>query len=157
MRPTLPLSAWRIAVDLEASRSIRRQRGHPAEGCTCADCMTWKRVVSRAFPTELDVQLQRLGIERDKPTDLYVYARNEGGLGFRVMFHVAGKILSGPSPWLDGTDSDRMHNYHVVQSEPTWVGLRVSTEKDSFEYAPELVHGVRSDVLCIDFRLEVFV
>lgn len=155
MRPTLPLSTWRIAVDLDATRSIRRQGGHPAEDCACADCTAWKRVAPRALPSGLDEQLARLGIEKDKPTDLYVYGRHEGRLDFRVMFHVVGKILSGASPWLQGDDQSRMHNYHVVQSEPTWIGLRISTARDSFEYAPHAENGAKSDVLCIDFRLQV--
>ncbi|MBD9478498.1 hypothetical protein [Pseudoxanthomonas sp. PXM02] len=157
MRPTLPLSTWIIAVDLDATRSIRRQGGHPAEECLCADCMTWKRVAAKALPSGLDEQLKRLGIEKDKPTDLYVYGRHEGRLDFRVMFHVVGKILSGASPWLQGSDEGRMHNYHVVQSEPTWVGLRVSKAWDSFEYAPHVEKDVQSDVVCIDFRLQVLV
>lgn len=73
------------------------------------------------------------------------------------MFHVVGKILSGPAPWVDGADQSRMHNYHVVQAEPTWIGLRVCATRDSFEYAPKLAQATESDVLCIDFRLQVHV
>jgi hypothetical protein len=155
MRPTIPLSAWRIAIDLDATRLIRRQSGHPADGCTCEDCTTWRSVASSVFPAELDEQLHRLGIKKEKPTDLYVSGRNERVWDFRVMFHVVGRILSGPAPWVEGIDQSRMHNYHVAQSEPTWIGLRVSTARDSFEYAPKLENAARSDVLCVDFRLQV--
>ena len=155
MRPTIPFSAWRIAIDLDATRLIRRQSGHPADECMCADCTMRRRLAPAVFPPELDEQLQRLGIEKDRPTDLYVSFRNEQVLYYRVMFHIAGKILSGPAPWIDGAEAGRMHNYHVVQSEPTWVGLRLSTARDSFEYAPKLVRAAQSDVLCVDFRVQV--
>jgi hypothetical protein len=157
MRPTIPLSAWRIAIDLDATRLIRRQSGHPADGCTCADCTMWRRMAPRAFPPALDEQLHRLGIDKDKPTDLYVSFRDGQVWNYRVTFHVAGKILSGPAPWVDGIELGKMHNYHLVQSEPTWIGLRVSTVRDSFEYAPKIEKTTQSDVLCVDFRLQVHV
>lgn len=160
MRPTLPLSEWRIAVDLNASRAIRSATGHPAEHCTCVDCEAWRSVVPDAFPAGIAAELQRLGVDVRHPTDLYVYDRSAETLGYRVMYHVVGRILSGPAPWLDsdmyGVD-DRFHNYHAVQAKPTWVGLRVSAARDSFEYAPDLPVGCRSAVLCIDFRLRVIV
>lgn len=115
----------------------------------------WRRMAPRAFPHALDEQLHRLGIEKEKPTDLYVSFRDVQVLHYRVMFHVAGKILSGPSPWINGIEQGTMHNYHVVQSEPTWIGLRVSTVRDSFEYAPKMHKASMSDVLCVDFRLQV--
>ncbi len=108
-----------------------------------------------AFPPALDKQLHRLGVEKEKPTDLYVSFRNEQVFYYRVMFHVAGKILSGPAPWVDGIEQGKKHNYHVVQCEPTWIGLRVSTVRDSFEFAPEIEKTVQSDVLCVDFRLQL--
>ena len=46
-----------------------------------------------------------------------------------------------------------MHYYHEVQSEPSWIGLRVSTKRDSFEYAPELPNDTSSEILFLDFRL----
>jgi hypothetical protein len=142
-------------LDLDATRMIRRQSGHPADGCVCADCTMWRRMAPAALPRALDEQLRRLGIEKDKPTDLYVSFRNEQMLYYRVMFHVAGKLVSGPAPWVDGIEHGKMHNYHVVQSEPTWVGLRVSAVRDSFEYAPKMKKAIQSDVLCVDFRLQV--
>ncbi len=153
MRPTIPFSAWRIAVDLDATRTIRRQTGHPAENCTCADCMTWRNVASSAFPPSLDNGLLRLGIEKDKPTDLYVFGRTAQMADFRVIYHIVGRVLSGPAPWIKDIAQSTLHNYHVMQSEPTWIGLRVSTARDSYEYAPKSTKTTQGDVLCIDFRI----
>lgn len=155
MRPTIALSEWRIAVDLVATRKIRRQTGHPAENCACEDCTVWRAVGPSAFPPELAEQLRRLGIEKDKPTDLYVFDRGDRIVDFRVMFHVVGRILSGPPAWLDDNDENRMHNYHAVQSEPTRILLRVCTARDSFEYAPTSVNTPANQVLCVEFRLQV--
>jgi len=155
MRPTISLSEWRIAIDLDATRKIRRQTGHPAENCTCADCKIWRSLAPNAFPPPLSKELLRLGVQKDKPTDLYLFGRSEQLLDFRVIFHVVGKILSGPAPWVDSAGEDRIHHYHVVQSEPAWIGLRVCTVRDSFEYAPTLTDATQNHVLCVDFRLQV--
>lgn len=158
MRPTIPLSDWRLAVDLDASRSIRRQTGHPAEGCACRACTTWRKLSTNVFPKSLATELERLGVEKANPTDLYIFDETNSALDFRVIYHIAGKILSGPSPWLHENELDdvrdsKMHYYHQVQSEPSWIGLRVSTKRDSFEYAPELPNDTGSDILCLDFGL----
>ena len=118
-----------------------------------ADCTMWRRIAPAAFPRALDEQLRRLGIEKDKPTDLYASPLNEQMLYYRVMFHVAGKLVSGPAAWVDGIEHGKMHNYHVVQSKPTWVGLRVSTVRASFEYAPKMEKAIRSDVSVRRFPL----
>jgi hypothetical protein len=158
MRPTIPLSDWRLAVDLDAARSIRRQTGHPAEGCACRACTTWRELAEQVFPKPLAAELERLGIDITNPTDLYIFGETTDALDFRVMYHIAGKILSGPAAWLDERVLDdaldsKMHYYHQVQSEPAYVGLRVSTKRNSFEYAPEQPSETRSDILCLDFRL----
>jgi hypothetical protein len=90
-----------------------------------------------------------------QPTELYISGEDNGLLDFRVMYHIAGKILSGPAPWVEHTKLGEMHNYHAVQSQPTFVGLRVSTTRDSFEYAPQQSSDTGSDTLCLDFRLQV--
>lgn len=154
MRPTIPLWDWRIAVDLDASKGLRRQAGHPAEGCECPACTMWRSVAHKVFPPLIASELARLGIDPARPSDLYVTGETGEGRDMRVLYHVAGKLLSGPAPWLESVPG-KMHNYSVVQTEPTWIGLRVSSAKDSFEWAPELPEGTSSNVLCIDFRLQV--
>ena len=158
MRPTIPLSDWRLAVDLNASRGIRRQTGHPAADCTCHGCTTWRKLAAKVFPKSLAAELERLGVDKNHPTDLYIFDETKGAMDFRVIYHIAGKILSGPVPWLDKDEFDdaldsKMHYYHEVQPEPDYIGLRVSTTRDSFEYAPQLTDDSKSDVLCLDFRL----
>jgi hypothetical protein len=155
VRPTVPLSAWRLAVDLDATRSLRRRSGHPADGCECEHCAHWRKAADTAFPAAIAEQLKRLGVEPQRPTDLYVTVDSEPMRGFRVMYHVAGKILSGPAPWSDNDRLGTMHNYHLIQDAPTWVSLRVTTAKDSYAFSPDLPAGSTSDVLCLDFRLGV--
>jgi len=70
------------------------------------------------------------------------------------MYHIAGKIQSGPAATLEGKLGS-MQNYHTVQLKPTFVGLRVSSTRESFEYAPAPPKDSGSDVLCLDFRLQV--
>jgi hypothetical protein len=156
VRPTIPLSDWRLAIDLDATRSIKRQSGHPADGCACEQCLRWRRASKTAFPKSIAEQLHRIGVEPGQVTDLYVTEESKELVSFRVMYHVAGKILSGPKPWHDTNDElGVMHYYKVVQESPTYVSLRVSTAKQSYQFAPNVPAGSTSDVLCLDFRLNV--
>lgn len=155
VRPTIPLADWRIAADLDATKSIRRESGHPADGCGCEQCLGWKRAVYTAFPPSISEQLHQLGVEPQHPTDLYLTDDSKKVRGFRVMYHIAGKILSGPAPWHEHVELGSMHHYHVIQEVPTYVSLRVSTTKQSFAFAPRVPACSTSDVICLDFRLEV--
>lgn len=155
MRPTVPLSDWRLAVDLDATKRIRGQSGHPAEGCECEQCTHWKQAAATAFPPSIAEQLERLGVSLQRPTDLYVTEDSKESLGYRVMYHIAGKILSGPAPWHESLVLGTMHHYHVIQKIPTYVSLRVSTAKESYAFAPAVPASSASDILCLDFRLSV--
>jgi hypothetical protein len=155
VRPTIPLADWRIAVDLDATKSIRRESAHPADDCGCEQCLSWKRAVDMAFPPSIFEQLHRLGIEPQHPTDLYVTDDSKEVRGFRVMYHIAGKILSGPAPWHEHVELGTMHHYRVIQEVPTYVSLRVITAKQSFVFAPGTPAHSTSDVICLDFRLGV--
>ena len=156
VRPTIPLSDWRLAVDLDATRSIKRQSGHPADGCGCWQCISWNSASRTAFPASIAQQLLRLGVEPQHATDLYVTEESKERIGFRVMYHIVGKILSGPAPWHDAQDeTGTMHHYKVVQETPAYIGLRVSTAKQSYQFSPDVPPGSTSDVICLDFRLNV--
>jgi hypothetical protein len=157
VRPTIPLADWRIAVDLDATKSIRRESAHSANGCGCGceQCLSWKRAVDMAFPPSIFEQLHRLGIEPQHPTDFYVTDDSKEVRGFRVMYHIAGKILSGPATWHEHVKLGTMHHYKVIQELPTYVSLRVSTAKESFAFAPGVPASSGSDIICLDFRLEV--
>ena len=156
MRPTIPLSDWRLAVDLDATKSVGRQTGHPADGCACDQCARWRIASVSAFPAAIHGQLSRLGVDLQRPTDLYVTDESEEAIGFRVMYHIAGKIISWPAAWHESEHEDfgTMHYYKVVRTTP-YVSLRVTTAKNSYAFSPSAPSGSTSDILCLDFRLSV--
>ena len=156
MRPTIPFSDWRLAVDLAATKIVVRQTGHPAEGCVCDQCTMWKRASESAFPAPTWKQLLRVGVDPRRPTDLYVTEESKEAIGFRVMYHIAGKILSGPAAWHESGDDDlgTMHFYKVVRTDP-YVSLRLTTAKDSYAFSPPAPVDSTSDIICLDFRLSV--
>lgn len=48
-----------------------------------------------------------------------------------------------------------MNYYKTIQDGPPYVSLRVSTAKQTYEFAPGIPDGSTSDILCLDFRLSV--
>jgi hypothetical protein len=137
VRPTIPLSDWRLAVDLDATESVRRQAGHPADGCGCDQCARWKVASECAFPAATRGQLSRHGVDLQRPTDLYVTDESKEAIGFRVMYHIAGKVISGPAVWHESGQEDvgTMHHYKVVRTTP-YVGLRVTTRRIPVSFPP---------------------
>jgi hypothetical protein len=156
VRPTIPLSDWRLAVDLDATKSVKRQTGHPADGCACDQCVSWRSYSDSAFPASVRQQLSRLGVDPERPTDLYVTEESKDAIGFRVMYHIAGKIISGPAASHESGDDvlGTMNYYKMIQATP-YASLRLTTAKQSYAFAPIAPVGSTSDILCLDFRISV--
>ena len=128
MRPTLSLGEWRIATDLVATRAIPLIVPAPACGRGCAWCRNWAVAHVEALPEFLRSQLGRMGIDPSKPTDLYANGSPEPGSGViphRATFHAVGKILSGPSLWIERADLGRLRNYVSPDGAPESVGLSI--------------------------------
>jgi hypothetical protein len=155
MRPTVPLGEWRIAVDLAATSEIQNQPGTPAYGCACKWCSNWKAAESSALPEDLRVQLLRLRIDLAHPTDLYAYEETSIGARCRVIYHVVGKILSGPNVWREDPVLDTMCMYSLVGSSTQQVSLAAFPSRQSFHVRPKRIGGGEEDILQVDMRLHV--
>jgi hypothetical protein len=152
-RPTIPISEWKLATHLEATREIQNQKGVPAHDCSCEWCCIWERGFTGLLPTELREQLTRVGIELKHPTDLYKYGDTEQGSSVRVIFHAVGKILSGPNQWTTN-EMGEMLMYHTVRKEPL-LSLVVFPQSQSFDEAPILKNTEAGELVRIDIRLEI--
>lgn len=155
MRPSIPLSNWRIAVDLEATKRAQNQEGLPAVGCTCWLCNKWSSVWSSAFPSSLQEQLSRLRIDVAHPSDLYAYKEVPGGAHCRVIYHVVGKILSGPVAWREDNEYGRVRVYHSVEGATSALGLTVIPSSQTFDARPQVEGASSGEILQVDFRLHV--
>ena len=152
MRPTIPLAGWRIAVDLGAVRSLASHIPDPPCGRRCPMCRNWTAAAGEALPTGLQAQLVRLGIDPAAPSDLYGSGCAPGVYRYRLTYHTAGRILTGPSSVLRIPRLGIHRHYHTIRETP-WIGLSVAYE--------HLVHGKvdwrlgTSPVVQVDFRLDV--
>ena len=155
MRPTIPLDAWRIAVDLEATRAIQHQPGTPAHGCTCEPCRRWNDIAATVLPASLVDQLRRLGIAPERPTDLYVYHRDADGEHVRITFHVAGRLLSGPAVWSETDTIGAQLHYRALALPHQRIGLAVYPHPRMDASSPVLPAGCRSELIQIDIRMPV--
>jgi len=153
LRPTIPLADWRIAIHIEATKTVQNQPGTPAYGCECPQCRNWRLAADEILPPELMGQLRRLGIDPSRPTDLYATTEEDGYLVYRVMYHVVGRLLSGPNIWRDYGD-DRMKMYRPFRSKP-WLSLMVLPYRQSYTAGPVLQDKKAGEILQIDFRLDV--
>ncbi|MEY3371717.1 MAG: hypothetical protein RLZZ537_185 [Pseudomonadota bacterium] len=153
MRPTIPLGEWRIAVNLEYTQSIQNQAGMAAVGCTCEDCQYWSDVWPSVFPVELRTQLERIQISIANPSDLYLYEREANGAHYRVVYHMVGKILSGPQAWFQFEDESKGMHYHNVSDPSRRIGLVVVPSSQTFDCGPKLRDTAGGDLIQIDFRL----
>lgn len=153
MRPTIPLAAWRIAVDLGAVRSLACQIPNPPCGRRCPTCRNWTVAVDEVLPPELQAQLARLGIDPAAPSDLYGGGSGPGVYRYRTTFHTVGRIQSGPSSTVRVPGLGIHRHYHTIRETP-WLGLSVAYEDRVYGQVDWRPMGT-SSVVQVDFRLEV--
>lgn len=155
LRPTIPLSEWRIATHLEATKGIQNQPDTPAYMCQCEYCSIWAESSEDILPTELNGQLQRLGINPTKPTDLYSYDSSAEGTSIRVVYHVVGKILSGPASWSEHPEMGTMLQYKELRNSP-YLSLVVLPQKDSVDQSSPVLNSTgHGDLIRLDLRLDI--
>ena len=146
-RPTIPVSQWRIATELEETKKIQGQHGTPAFQCDCAECSRWHNSWQEVLPDSLSSQLKRFGIDPAQPTDIY------GGDTPRVSYHVVGKILSGPDSFLTDGEWGKYQKYHTIRKEPA-IGISVARDIETSAANPEYEDNESGDLIVIDLRLK---
>ena len=152
-RPTIPIAEWKVATHLEAKREIQNQKGVPAYCCDCEWSFNWKHSLKVVLPEELQLQLARVGVELDHPTDLYQIERDESGSSIRVVYHAVGKIVEGPSQW-KSTDIGEMLMYSTIRRQP-YLSLVVFPQNQSKDQAPVLNNKSAGELIRIDLRLVI--
>lgn len=152
-RPTIPISEWKLATHLEATREIQNQKGMPAYDCDCEWCYTWKHCLRVVFPEALRKQLTRIGVDLNHPTDLYKFESDDSNSSIRVVYHAVGRIIDGPNQWKT-TEIGKMRMYVTIREKP-YLSLAVFPQSQSHEKAPALKNNTAGELICIDFRLSI--
>ena len=147
-RPTIPIFNWRIAIHLEATKSVQGQHGTPAYQCGCEECTRWRKSWRGVLPESLGSQLKRLGVDPAQPTDIY------GGDKPRVSYHVVGKILSGPDSFYADDKWGKQQKYQVIREEP-WLAISVARSDETSAAEPEVEGEDSGDLIVVDLRLSV--
>jgi hypothetical protein len=96
--------------------------------------------------------LQRLRIDLSHPTDLYGYSEEPRDTQGRVIFHTVGKILSGPSTWIEDPEFGKAMQYTTLRAAPELLTLAVVPALQTWDDRPEFDGH---DLLQVDFRLFV--
>ena len=150
-RPTISINAWRVALNLEQTKSIQRDRNAPAYNCGCNLCVRWKKHYRKLLPSSLYMELSRALVDLDNPSELYEQSKDEGLSLIRVNFHIIGKILRGPQP-AQPTEYGRHLYYSEIQKTP-YVAIAVIRHAESYEYQPEYKKSSAGEAILLDMRV----
>jgi len=153
-RPTIPFASWKLTIDLDRTKEIQGHKSTPAFECKCDLCMEWKLVHREVIPAKLLNQLARIGVDLNAPTDLYGSGAGLEDRTIRVVFHVVGKIISGPigNSYDDQFEYD-IFKYEEIRKNPPLI-IRVLPEPKSNASAPTSMNRPIPGMLCIDMRLD---
>lgn len=86
------LGNYRLAVDVEATRTWYETYGDATGGCSCAYCRNYAAAVG-ILPPEVGAFLAPLGLDLQKPGDATEYGPAEGGRWYMPLWHIAGRLL----------------------------------------------------------------
>jgi len=150
-RPTVPIDSWKIALNLQDTKSIQRDSKAPAYNCECNLCQSWKTQYKEILPQSIFLELRRAMVDLDYPTELYEYGKENGNSLVRIHFHIVGKVLSGPQP-SQPTELGRHLHYSEIQQTP-FVSISVIRHSESYEYQPEYKKNKSGEVILLDMRL----
>jgi len=153
LRPTIPVSEWKLAVDLVLTRKLQSQPDLPAHGSECELCTHLKRGVEQALPIELSRQLKRVGVNLLHPSDIYISERKRDTVLVRCVYHAVASILSGPNQWKADEIAPVML-YREIRSTPS-LSLVVLPQRDIYEPSLSFQGIHNSDLVRIDIRLEI--
>ncbi|HSH98804.1 MAG: hypothetical protein ACAH07_02195 [Methylophilaceae bacterium] len=154
-RPTIPFFEWRIAVHLERTKEIQKISGMPAYECKCELCETWKRSFEKVIPEQTLMELQRLGVQLNAPNELYAHPQDSSSRHVRAVFHIVGKIVSGPDHLIFHEKlNDYVQNYVPIRQSP-WFSVRVVNAVESSCPSPSISNSKDGDVIALDFRFEL--
>ena len=149
-RPTIALSQWKVAVDLEATQQLQELDSTPAYKCGCRACSLWKHKYIATIPPDLQVQVKRLQIRLNKPSELYSYGDSDQGEDIRAIFHLSGRIIEGP-PRHQITEFGQQTNYITIQDVP-FVACSIMPIKDSLLDSSYLPLSNIDNIMSIDIR-----
>lgn len=95
-----------IAYDAEATRRAHADMASGgAEKCECVPCKNFAAQKPVGYPTEFLSLLERLGIDRDREIEVYVFTDNDPeGLDYCGWFYFVGSVLA------DGPREQRVEN-----------------------------------------------
>jgi hypothetical protein len=107
------------------------------------------------LPENVLAELTRLGVNISAPADNYEQGSEEVGRHFRVIFHIVGKILSGPEYYVHNDQIDRqVLNYRMTRKEP-YFSIVVLPHSESYDTAPEYKKHAGGELITIDMRLTI--
>jgi hypothetical protein len=107
---------WTVRAYSEATRRCyERIEESGSDLCGCANCKNFVLVRDRAYPPEVLIVLDSLGVDFRKESEVHYYGRTTAGLHtYRGWFYVVGSIEDGPESWRTPSKSKSQRRYDRI-------------------------------------------
>lgn len=120
-----------IFTDADKNREIYKNLPFVSESCQCDGCLNYQEAIFFA-PQEVNSFFKKLGINIQKPSEIYVYSSEAEGtrLFYGGFYHLTGKVMGGKSAWTPydndsgGSWWDQSQTYEICE------GYRVSFQSE---------------------------
>lgn len=91
----LQFDGWRLAYDADSTREA--YRAAERYSCDCVDCRNFFEVRGGHFPEELQALFRTLGVDPERPAEVYGVAPTDGRTQlYEGFYHFVGAVIEDP-------------------------------------------------------------
>jgi hypothetical protein len=145
------LGPWTIRGYPETTR--RFYEGIDESGsnrCECANCKNFALTRDQAYPAEILIFLDSLGVDFRKESEVHHYGRTPTGLHtYRGWLYLAGSIDAGPEAWHHPPNGPPEKRFYRI-GPGFEIGLGLKTEYGFADWETVLIDAGFADVPCVE-------
>lgn len=106
---------YMIDIDVEKTRDFYSRADKITDGCDCSGCRNYEKWATTSFScTETRHILKQMGVQMEKPVEVYVNYQNEdGSVFYGGFYHLCGRILQGCEVWNEISEKHKTLNEMV--------------------------------------------
>jgi len=112
----IPFGPWTTRAFVAATRRFYAKiEESGSDRCGCDNCTNFAQVRDQAYPPEILMVFESLGIDYRKESEVHYYGRTPAGLHtYRGWLYLAGSIERGPESWHSQPDNKPERRFHRI-------------------------------------------